>query len=54
MRTYRDASAPLEARVDDLLSQMELQEKVGQLMQLDGRFGMRDASSGCVSGRSST
>jgi beta-glucosidase len=34
---YRDPSQPLERRVDDLLSQMTLAEKVGQMMQLDGR-----------------
>jgi len=35
---YRDASLPVEARVDDLVARMTVPEKVGQLMQLDGRF----------------
>jgi len=34
---YRDPSQPIERRVDDLLSRMTLAEKVGQMMQLDGR-----------------
>lgn len=34
---YKDAKRPVKERVDDLLSRMTLEEKVGQLMQLDGR-----------------
>jgi beta-glucosidase len=34
---YRDPSQPIERRVDDLLGRMTLAEKVGQMMQLDGR-----------------
>jgi beta-glucosidase len=34
---YKDPSQSVEARVDDLLSRMTLEEKVGQLLQLDGR-----------------
>jgi beta-glucosidase len=34
---YRDPSVPIENRVEDLLSRMTLAEKVGQMMQLDGR-----------------
>ncbi|MDD3118612.1 MAG: glycoside hydrolase family 3 N-terminal domain-containing protein [Victivallales bacterium] len=34
---YRDPAQPVEARVADLLSRMTLEEKVGQLTQLDGR-----------------
>jgi beta-glucosidase len=30
---YRDASAPIEARVDDLLGRMTLDEKIGQMTQ---------------------
>ena len=30
---YRDSSAPLAERVDDLLSRMTLREKLGQLSQ---------------------
>jgi beta-glucosidase len=40
---YRDSSATIGERVDDLLGRMELPEKVGQLMQLDGRMDARDA-----------
>jgi beta-glucosidase len=35
--TYLDPKAPLDARVNDLLGRMTLPEKVGQLLQLDGR-----------------
>jgi beta-glucosidase len=38
---YRDSSLSVEERVDDLLSRMTIPEKVGQLMQLDGRFDFR-------------
>jgi beta-glucosidase len=38
---YRDPSASLSERVEDLLGRMTLSEKVGQLMQLDGRFDFR-------------
>ncbi|EAY21580.1 Glycosyl hydrolase family 3 N terminal domain containing protein [Trichomonas vaginalis G3] len=34
---YKDPSQPIEARVDDLLSRMTVEEKVGQLVQIDGR-----------------
>jgi beta-glucosidase len=34
---FRNASLPVDARVDDLLSRMTLAEKVGQMLQLDGR-----------------
>lgn len=33
---YRDASAPIDARVESLLSQMSLEQKVGQMNQLTG------------------
>nr|WP_269526281.1 glycoside hydrolase family 3 N-terminal domain-containing protein [Coraliomargarita parva] len=33
---YKNPSADLQARIDDLLARMTLEEKVGQLMQLDG------------------
>ena len=33
---YRDAKAPIEQRVEDLLSRMTLEEKVGQMNQLVG------------------
>jgi beta-glucosidase len=42
---YLDSSVSLSERVGDLLGRMSLSEKVGQLMQLDGRFGMADAIS---------
>ncbi len=32
---YKDASQPVEARVDDLLGRMTLDEKIGQMMQID-------------------
>jgi beta-glucosidase len=38
---FRDPKAPLEERVKDLVGRMTLPEKVGQLMQLDGRFDFR-------------
>ena len=34
---YKDPSQPIEARVEDLLKRMTLEEKVGQMVQLDGR-----------------
>lgn len=39
---YKDASQPIETRIDDLLPRMTLAEKVGQLMQLDGGRGNLD------------
>ena len=33
---YRDASAPVEKRVEDLLSRMTLEEKIGQMNQFVG------------------
>ncbi|HEX2670310.1 MAG TPA: glycoside hydrolase family 3 N-terminal domain-containing protein, partial [Polyangiaceae bacterium] len=36
--TYKDPSAPLERRVEDLLARMTLPEKVGQLLQLNGQI----------------
>lgn len=38
---YKDASAPVEARVDDLLARMTLQEKVDQMCMV----GLRDVAS---------
>jgi beta-glucosidase len=32
---YKDASAPVEARVEDLLSRMTLEEKIGQMTQIE-------------------
>jgi beta-glucosidase len=34
---YQDASLPADRRVEDLLGRMKLEEKVGQMCQLDGR-----------------
>jgi len=34
---YKDPAATVEQRVDDLLARMTLEEKVGQMMQLDAR-----------------
>lgn len=36
---YRDATLPAEQRIADLLGRMTLEEKVGQMMQLDARGG---------------
>ena len=44
---FRDPNAPLEERVEDLLGRMTKQEKVGQLMQLDGRFDFRGQIRDC-------
>jgi beta-glucosidase len=40
---YRDAKQPVDRRVEDLLSRMTLDEKVGQLMQLDAQGDLEDA-----------
>lgn len=37
---YQDASLPVERRVEDLLGRMTLEEKVGQMCQLDGRVNL--------------
>lgn len=34
---YKDPSQPIETRIEDLLQRMTLEEKVGQMLQLDGR-----------------
>ncbi|GAA3342596.1 glycoside hydrolase family 3 N-terminal domain-containing protein [Curtobacterium pusillum] len=39
---YRDASLPTAERVDDLLGRMTVEEKVGQMLQLDARDDLRD------------
>ena len=40
---YKDANAPVELRVDDLLSRMTLEEKVGQMCQYVGIEHMQQA-----------
>ncbi|WP_437736745.1 glycoside hydrolase family 3 N-terminal domain-containing protein [Sorangium sp. So ce1335] len=40
---YRDAKQPVDRRVEDLLRRMTLDEKVGQLMQLDAQGDLEDA-----------
>ncbi|WP_437309911.1 glycoside hydrolase family 3 N-terminal domain-containing protein [Sorangium sp. So ce388] len=40
---YKDARQPVGKRVEDLLSRMTLDEKVGQLMQLDAQGDLEDA-----------
>lgn len=40
---YKDAKQPVGKRVEDLLSRMTLDEKVGQLMQLDAQGDLEDA-----------
>lgn len=48
---YKDPNAPVEARVKDLLSRMTLQEKLGQMTQLERSVAtpstLRDLSIGC-------
>ncbi|MFW6153683.1 MAG: glycoside hydrolase family 3 N-terminal domain-containing protein [Planctomycetota bacterium] len=39
---YKDPHASLDQRVDDLLGRMTLDEKVGQMLQLDGRKDPQD------------
>ncbi|WP_269523601.1 glycoside hydrolase family 3 N-terminal domain-containing protein [Coraliomargarita parva] len=40
--TYKDPNQTIEARIADLMSRMTLEEKVGQLLQLDGGRGDLD------------
>jgi len=40
---YKDSSRGVQARLDDLISQMTVAEKVGQLMMLDGRTQIEEA-----------
>ena len=50
---YRDASAPIDARVEDLLGRMTLDEKIGQMTQAErstrqaGRRAQRRGSARC-------
>ena len=39
---YQDASLPITERVEDLLSRMNREEKVGQMLQLDARGSLED------------
>ena len=41
-RDYRDASLPVPERVEALLAEMTLEEKVGQMLQLDARGDLDD------------
>lgn len=47
---YRDASLPVEQRLDDLLGRMTLPEKVGQMLQLDARGDLADIVNGRLAG----
>ncbi|GIE92580.1 glycoside hydrolase family 3 N-terminal domain-containing protein [Paractinoplanes rishiriensis] len=47
---YRDATLPVEARVDDLLGRMTLPEKVGQMLQLDARNDVKEIVSEKLAG----
>lgn len=47
---YRDASLPVEQRLDDLLGRMTLPEKVGQMLQLDARGDVTDIVHGRLAG----
>lgn len=40
MEIYKDASADIEDRVDDLLSKMTVEEKIGQMLQLPAKQGI--------------
>ncbi|MEN9989397.1 MAG: hypothetical protein RL508_376 [Actinomycetota bacterium] len=42
MVDFRDPSLPIQDRVEALLGQMTLSEKVGQMLQLDARRGLED------------
>lgn len=39
---YEDPTLPIKDRVDDLLSRMSVEEKVGQMLQLDARDSLED------------
>lgn len=39
---YRNPDAPVEARVQDLLSRMTLQEKIGQMTQIERSVASED------------
>ncbi len=39
---YQDATLPISARIADLLARMSVEEKVGQMMQLDARDDLED------------
>ncbi|MER7072277.1 glycoside hydrolase family 3 N-terminal domain-containing protein [Terrabacter sp. NPDC000476] len=47
---YRDASLPVEDRLDDLIGRMTLAEKVGQMLQLDARGDLDDIVSTKLAG----
>lgn len=40
---YRDPNESVEARVKDLLSRMTLEEKIGQMTQIERRVATSDA-----------
>lgn len=42
MEGYKDASAPIEVRVADLLSRMTPEEKIGQMVQLPAKQGISE------------
>src|SRR5258707_880607 len=47
---YKDATASIDERVDDLVSRMTLAEKVGQMLQLDARGDIDDLVRGKLGG----
>lgn len=47
---YTNSSLPIPKRVEDLLSRMTLEEKVGQMLQLDARGDLRDLVTGKLAG----
>jgi beta-glucosidase len=42
MTNHLDTTLPIEQRVDLLLAQMTLEEKIGQMLQLDARNGLKE------------
>ena len=51
---YRDAEAPIPARVQDLLGRMTIEEKVAQLLELWGGRGIFNKLLGCPTSRLGT
>ncbi len=47
---YRDATLPVDERVEDLLGRMTLPEKVGQMLQLNAQGDLEDIVAGMLAG----
>lgn len=52
MEVYKNPAAPVEDRVEDLLSRMTLQEKIGQMTQVERRVATPSALKDLSIGRS--